>query len=290
MILSYLVSLLILVAIYYILALGLNLAIGYAGLLNLGHVALFGIGAYTAALLTIHGVPFLISFLAAGIFASLFGLLLIFATKSLKGDYYALATLGFGFVVYSLLVNLVSVTRGPMGIAGIPRPVIFGFVIGDNMAFLLLALIIVLLSTIFVYRVVRSPFGRLLEAMRDDEIGLRVLGKDTTKLKYKAAMTSGFFAGIAGSLLAHYISFIDPSSFILPEIILVLTIVIIGGIASIQGTIIASLIVVLAPELLRLLNIPSSIIGPARQIIYGLILILIIIYRPRGLCGRIDLE
>lgn len=290
MILPYLIHLLILVAIYVILSTSLNLALGYTGLLNLGHIALFGIGAYTSTLLVMNGVPFIISFLLAGLFASLFGFLLVLATRKLKGDYYALATLGFNFVIYSLLVNLVGLTRGPQGIAGIPRPNLFGLTISSNSAYFVFVAIITAVSVFIMWKIVKSPFGRLLEAMRDDELGLRVLGKNTGKLKYKALMISAFFAGIAGSLFAHYINFIDPSSFNLPEIILVLTIVIVGGIASLPGTIAATFIIILIPEVLRFLSLPSSILGPARQIIYALILIGIIMYKPRGLYGRIDLE
>ena len=132
MILPYLTHILILISIYTILIVSLNLAIGYSGLLNLGHVALFGIGAYTSTLLNIHGVPFILAFIAAGIITALFGLLLVFATKKLKGDYFALASLGFSFVVYSLLLNLTGLTRGPLGIAGIPKPNLFGLVIRNN--------------------------------------------------------------------------------------------------------------------------------------------------------------
>lgn len=287
---SYFVNILIFVGIYSILAISLNLVLGYTGLLNLGHVALFAIGAYTSVLLNINGVPFLAAFLSAGFVASFFGFLLIYSTKKINGDYYALATLGFAFVVYSLLLNLTSLTRGPLGIAGIPRPNILGFVLVDNIQYLLFVILIVLISYFVISKIVNSKFGKLLEAMRDDELGVNVLGKNTARLKYKSMAISAFFAGIAGSLFAHYISFIDPSTFYINEIILVLTIVIIGGIASLRGSIIATFLVLAIPEILRFLPLPSSVIGPARQIIYALVLLVIVMYKPRGLLGRIDLE
>ncbi len=289
MINPYIIHLLILIGIYIILAVSLNLVLGYTGLINFGHIALFGIGAYTSVLLNMKGIPFLISFLMAGLVASLFGFLLIFATKKLQGDYYALATLGFAFVVYSVLQNWNDLTRGPLGIPGIPRPNFFGFVIESNLQYLIFAAIISFISVFTISKIVNSQFGKLLQAMRDDEIGVKVLGKNTSRLKYKSMAISAFFAGIAGSLFAHYISFIDPTSFHLSELILVLTIVIVGGIASIKGSIIASFVIVLTPEALRFLYLPSSIIGPARQIIYSLIILLIVLYRPRGIFGRIDL-
>jgi len=290
MISPYVIHLLILIGIYIILSVSLNLALGYAGLLNLGHVALFGIGAYTSTLLTMNGVPFVISFLLAGLTASFFGFLLILATRKLQGDYYALATLGFAFVVYSLFLNLTDLTRGPLGIPGIPKPNLFGFVIGSNLQYLLFVAVLVLVSVYSIRTVVESPFGRLLEAMRDDELGLRVLGKNTKMLKYKSMMISAFFAGISGSLFAHYISFIDPSTFYINELILIITIVIVGGIASLKGSIVAPFVIILIPEALRFLSLPSSILGPARQIIYALVLLFILMYKPRGLYGKIDLE
>src|SRR3989338_5688379 len=270
---EYAVHLTILICIYIILVTSLNLALGFTGLLNLGHIAFFGIGAYTSALLTKAGVPFIIAFLAAGIFASIFGYLLVLVTRKLKGDYLALATLGFSFVVYSMLLNLTSLTRGPLGIPGIAKPSILSLVIKSNSAYLIFVALITLVSCIIIYRIVRSPFGRLLEATRDDELGLQVLGKNTFALKCKAMMISAFFAGIAGSVYAHYITYIDPGSFMLGEIILMLTIVIVGGIASLKGSVVATFLIVLIPELLRFFHLPSSVLGPVRQMLYALILI-----------------
>jgi len=285
----YILHLLILVGIYAILAVSLNLAIGYTGMLNLGHVAFFGIGAYASTILTMNGVPFWIAFVAAGGFAMIFGFLLVLAAGRLKGDYLALATLGFNFVIYSILLNWSSLTRGPLGIPGIAKPSFLGFSITSNTSYFFFVVLICILSIFIIHRIVTSPFGRLLEAARDDEVGLRVLGKDTFKLKAKAMMISSFFAGIAGSLFAHYISYIDPTAFSLTEIILILTIVIVGGLASIKGSIAGTFVIILVPEMLRFLPLPGTILGPARQIVYALILIGILLYRPRGIFGRIDL-
>jgi branched-chain amino acid transport system permease protein len=289
-IIPYMLHIGILILIYIILAVSLNLALGYTGLLNLGHVAFFGIGAYTSALLTLAGVPYIVALLSAGLFTSIFGYFLVTATNKLRGDYLALATLGFSFVVYSLFQNLREITRGPLGLPGIPSPSFFGYTISSNTEYFFFALIICALTIFIINRIVKSPFGRLLQATRDDDIGVRVLGKNTFKLKYSSMMISAFFAGIAGSLFAHYITFIDPGSFYLNELILILTIVIVGGIASMRGNIIATIIIVTIPELLRFLDLPSPVIGPMRQIVYALILVAILLYRPRGILGRIDLE
>lgn len=286
---EYFLHLGILICIYIILVAGLNLALGFTGLLNLGHIAFFGIGAYTSALLVNAGVPYIIAFLAAGMFAALFGYLLVVATRKLKGDYLALTTLGFSFVIYSVLLNWVSLTRGPLGIPGIPKPSFFGFVISTNLSYLMFSAIVCIIMVALLIQITKSPFGRLLQATRDDELGLRVLGKNTFMLKAKVMMISAGSAGIAGSLFAHYLSYIDPSSFLLTEIIFVVTIVIVGGIASMKGSVFATILLVLLPEALRFLSLPSHILGPARQIIYALLLIIILLIRPRGLFGRIDL-
>ncbi len=290
MITGYLVHLLILIGIYSILTISLQLALGYTGLLNLGHIAFYAIGAYTSALLALNGLPFLPSMLLGGMAAMMSGFLLALPTNKLKGDYLALATMGFSFVIYAVTLNWTSLTRGPLGLPGIPKPSLFAISFITNERFLALTLIILLISFVVIKRILSSPFGKALEAVRDDELAARVLGKNTFKLKSYALAISAFFAGIAGSLYAHYITYIDPGSFTLMQLIPVLSIVIIGGLASLKGTLIATVILILLPEPLRFIGLPSSIIGPARQIIYALLLLLILLYRPNGFYGKVNLR
>ena len=290
MISAYFIHLLILIGIYIILAISLQLAVGFTGLLNLGHIAFYCIGAYISALLSLVGWPWWLCLLLAGIGAMFFGFLLSVPTNKLKGDYLALATLGFSFVIYVVALNWTSLTRGPLGLPGIPKPSLFGFTFSSNISFLILTFFIALISYFLIKRIVASPFGRVLEAVRDDELATRVLGKNTFKMKSYALGISAFFAGIAGSLYAHYITFIDPSSFTILQLIPVLAIVIIGGLASLKGTMVASIILVLLPEPLRFIGFPSSIVGPARQIIYALLLLFILIYKPKGFSGKVELE
>lgn len=290
MIEGYIIHLLIMVGIYGILAMSLNLALGYTGLLNMGHIAFFGLGAYTSALLTFAGVPFVLSFIAGGLLAAISSILLIWATNKLRGDYLALATLGFNFVIYSILINWSGLTGGPMGMEGIPQANLFGITITSDWGYLIFVVIIVIITYIVLSKIVNSPFGRLLQATRDDETGVKVLGKNTFALKAKSMATSAFFAGIAGSLLAHYFSYIDPTGFSIVQIILIFTIVIVGGIASLKGSVAAAILIIVIPELLRFLSLPNQVVGPMRQIVYALILLLILLYRPKGLFGRIDLQ
>lgn len=290
MISAYLIHLLILIGIYLILAISLQLAVGFTGLLNLGHIAFYAIGAYVSALLALAGWPFWICLLLAGTISMLFGVLLSIPTNKLKGDYLALATLGFTFVIYAIALNWTGLTRGPLGLPGIPKPALFGFTFSSNTSFLILTFIIGLISYLIIKKIIKSPFGRVLEATRDDELATRALGKNTFKVKSYALGISAFFAGIAGSLYAYYITFIDPSSFTIMQLIPILCIIIIGGLGSLKGTLIATVILVLLPEPLRFIGFPSSIVGPARQMIYALFLLLILIKKPKGLYGRIELE
>ena len=275
---------------YLILTLSLQITLGFSGLLNLGHIAFYAIGAYTSALLLLAGWPWWLCFILSGLVAMIFGFLLSLPTNKLKGDYLALATLGFSFVIYAVLLNWTGLTRGPLGLPGIPRPEIFGITFSSNLSFLILTIIIVLISYLIIRKITTSPFGKVMQATRDNELATRVLGKNTFKIKSISMASSAFFAGLAGSLYASYITFIDPSSFTLMQLIPVLVIVIIGGLASLKGTTIATIILVLLPEPLRFIGFPSSIVGPMRQIIYALILLLILIYRPRGFYGKVELE
>jgi branched-chain amino acid transport system permease protein len=290
MVSTYFIHLLILIGIYGILAVSLQLAVGFGGFLNLGHIAYYGIGAYTFTLLSKHEINFWLCLLLAGIFSAFFGWLLAAAVRKLKGDYLALVTLGFSFVVYAVFQNWTWLTNGPLGISGITRPNFLGFSTNNNNIYFILVFFIFLISYFFIYRVVTSPFGKVVEAVRDDELSAKSLGKRTFKIKLITFSTSAFFAGVAGSLYASYITYIDPSSFTLAGIIPVILIVIIGGLGSFHGTLLATFFIILLPEPLRFMGFSSSIVGPARQIIYAIILLATLYYKPKGFYGKLDLE
>jgi branched-chain amino acid transport system permease protein len=256
----------------------------------LGQIAFYGIGAYTSSLLALAGFPFWFCILSAGIMAMIFGFLLSLPINKIKGDYLALATMGFSFVVYAVLLNWTNLTNGPLGLPGIPRPQLFGFNFSSDFSLLILTIIVAVISYIIIKLITVSPFGKVLESIRDNELAAKILGKNTFKMKMYAMGASAFFAGIAGSLYAHYITYIDPSSFDIMALIPVLSIVIIGGLGSLEGTVIAAIVLTLLPEPLRFVGFPSSIIGPARQIIFALFLLLILIFKPKGFYGKVKLE
>lgn len=291
MISNYFMHIGIIICIYVILVTSLNIAFGYAGLLSLANIAFYGIGAYVSALFVMQlGVPYLFALIMAGVIAGLFAALLAIPTSRLRGDYLALATLGFAFLVDAVLKNWTSLTRGPLGIPGIPKPVIFGFTISSQWAYLVFAFVVMVICLLLIVKLMKSPFGRLLGGIRDDERGARSLGKNLLKNKALALGLSGFFAGIAGSVYAHYITFIDPTTFSIMEMILIVSMLVMGGLASTRGAMIGAVILVVLPEPLRFLGFPSSFVGPARQMIYALVLIVIMIYWPKGLFGKIKIE
>lgn len=283
---EYLLHILVIAGIYIILSLSLNLIVGYTGLPALGHAAFSCIGAYTSSLLALNMVlsPW-IGLLIGACVAALSGVVIGYPAVRLKGDYLALATFGLGVIVYSIAKNWVSLTRGPMGLPGIPGFSIAGFQLSEIWSYLLLVLVFVVITIFVINRIVNYPFGRILRSIREDEIASQALGKNTIKYKLLVFIIGAFFAGIAGSLYAHYITFIDPSSFTVMESITILLMVIFGGMGSISGSIVGAIILVVFPELLRFLGMPSSIAAPMRQMIYGLLLVVLMLRRPQGIMG-----
>ncbi|MDP2930106.1 MAG: branched-chain amino acid ABC transporter permease [bacterium] len=290
---EYLIHILIIAGIYSILSLGLNLIVGYTGLTALGHIAFAAVGAYTSSLLALHiGISPWIGLLIGAVFAAILGAIVSYPSLRLKGDYLALATFGLGVIIYSLAKNWVSLTRGPMGLPGIPSFSLFGLELKLNniWIYLILVLIFVGITYFAIRNITKSPFGRILTGIREDEIATEAMGKNIIKHKVIIFMVGAFLAGIAGSLYAHYITFIDPSSFTAMESITVLLMVVFGGMASLPGSIVGAMVLVIFPELLRFLGLPSSIAAPLRQMIYGLLLVALMIFRPKGLIGKYKLK
>lgn len=284
---EYLLHILVITGIYIILTLSLNLIVGFTGLAALGHIAFACIGAYTSSLLALNfGISPWLGLLIGAILAGIFGIIIGYPSLRLKGDYLALATFGLGIIVYSVAKNWVSLTRGPMGLPGIPQFSLFGYEISNVFSYLILVLIFVGLAFIAIRNITNSPFGRILKGIREDEIGTLAMGKNVNRYKLIVFVVGAFFAGIAGSLYAHYITFIDPSSFTVMESIAILLMVVFGGMGSLGGSFIGASVLVIFPELLRFLGMPSSVAAPLRQMIYGLLLIILMILRPQGLLGK----
>lgn len=296
------------ILIYMMLGWGLNIVVGLAGLLDLGYVAFYAVGAYSYALLAkTFGFSFWILLPLAGMLASFWGILLGFPVLRLRGDYLAIVTLAFGEIIRLVIINWVALTNGYAGIGGIPRPSFFGhpFNADDNGFAAVFGLPYTpLYRTIFLYylilglglltcyvtvRLRRLPVGRAWEALREDEIACRSLGINTTNTKLTAFATGAMFAGFAGSFFAARQGFISPESFTFLESATVLAIVVLGGMGSQIGVAIAAIVMIGGTEIMRELDFLKEIFGPTfdptqyRMLIFGLGMVLIMIWRPRGL-------
>ncbi|MEJ8574590.1 high-affinity branched-chain amino acid ABC transporter permease LivM [Microbaculum marinum] len=291
----YVMDLSILVLTYVMLGWGLNIVVGLAGLLDLGYVAFYAVGAYSYALLAQYfDLGFWICLPLAGILAAFWGILLGFPVLRLRGDYLAIVTLAFGEIIRVVLLNWYTFTNGPDGISGIPRPSFFGleFERGDDgfaaffgleyspmhrIIFLYYLILILALITNFVtIRLRRLPVGRAWEALREDEIACRSLGINTTSTKLTAFATGAMFAGFAGSFFATRQGFISPESFTFIESALILAIVVLGGLGSQIGVVIAAVVMIGGFEYFREFE-------QYRMLIFGLAMVVIMVWRPRGL-------
>jgi len=286
---EYIFHIFILVCIFSILTFSLDLLMGHAGILSITQAAFYGLGAYASALLVVClKFPFLAGVLVGMVAAALMSLVVSLPSLRLHDDYFVIATFGFQMILFSVFNNWMAVTRGPLGIPGIPPPSIFGWAITSKIAYLILTACFAALAYAVVWRLTSSPFGRVLHAIREDEVFARSLGKNVLRFKVVAFAVSAALAAAAGSLYAHYVTFIDPTSFTVMESILIISMVIIGGAGSRWGPLVGALVVVTLPELLRFVGLPSAVAANLRQIIYGLLLVLMMLLRPRGLVGKYD--
>lgn len=272
--------------IYIIFALSLNLEVGYTGLFNFGHVAFFGIGAYTSALLTLHHFPFEVSLLMALTFSGISGLLLSLPSLRLRGDFFGIATLGFGEMIRMVFQNEVWLTKGPMGLPGIPKPTLFSLRFATLPQYFLLCLGFAAMTFLILRVIIKSPFGRVLKAIREDEVAVEALGKNAYRFKIKSFVVGSIFAGLAGTLWGHYTTFISPNDFTILETILVLLIVVLGGKGTEWGPILGAILLIFFQETLRFLRLPPEYgryLAPLQQMIFGVLLILMMLFRPEGL-------
>lgn len=300
------------ILIYVMLAWGLNIVVGLAGLLDLGYVAFYAVGAYSYALLSQHfGFSFWVLLPLAGILAAFWGMILGFPVLRLKGDYLAIVTLAFGEIIRLVLINWTEVTKGTFGISGIPKASVFGIWSFDVSAannfaksfglpmssayykiFLFYVILALALLTAYVtIRLRRMPIGRAWEAMREDEIACRSLGINTVTTKLTAFATGAMFGGIAGSFFAVRQGFVSPESFVFLESAIILAIVVLGGMGSLVGIAVAATVMVGGTELLREMTFLKAIFGPDftpelyRMLIFGLAMVVVMVWKPRGFVG-----
>jgi len=297
------------VLIYVMLGWGLNIVVGLAGLLDLGYVAFYAVGAYSFALLAkYYDLSFWVCLPLAGLFAATFGVLLGFPVLRLRGDYLAIVTLGFGEIVRVVLINWYDFTNGPDGLSGVPRPSFFSLPFARNpgdgdtafheffgvpysgvhrvMFLYYLILLLALLTNWFVLRIRNLPIGRAWEALREDEIACRSLGINPTNTKLSAFALGAMFAGFAGSFFATRQGFISPESFTFIESAIILAIVVLGGMGSQIGVVIAAVILIGLPELARHLSSFGEGLTQMRMLLFGAAMVAIMVWRPRGLLTK----
>ena len=283
---DYLLHIFIVFLIYAIFAISLNLELGFTGLYNFGHVAFFGIGAYTSALVSLAGYPVACGMAGGMLLAGLLGGLLAIPALRLSGDYFGIATLSFGEMIRLFFLNERWLTKGPMGLPGIPRPGWIGEGVAGLPRFLALCLLLTVLVLAITRRVARSPFGRALKVVREDEYVAQALGKNTFSFKIRAVAMGSMLAGLAGSLWAHYISYISPADFTLTETILVLLCVVLGGRGTTMGPVLGTFAIIFFQEAIRFLPIPPDFdrfVAPLQGMVYGAALVVLMLKRPEGL-------
>jgi branched-chain amino acid transport system permease protein len=276
---EYVLNTAVLAGIYVILAASLNITNGYTGLFSFGHAAFYGIGAYTAAILATRlGWGFALTLPAAGVVAALFGAALALITLRLSGIFLALVTIGFQEITFLVTLNWIALTRGPMGIPGVPPPALGGYELRGNTGYYYLILALDVLTLFVVARVVTSRVGRAFVAIREDELAAQASGLPTFRLKVLAFVIATFFAGLAGAFFAHHARFVSADSFRLDETFIILTMLIVGGLGSFLGPIVGAVALVILPEV-------SRVLAEYRGVIYGLVLIAVILFRPEGVAG-----
>lgn len=288
---NYLIHILIMICIYLILALSLNLIVGYSGLISLAHAAFYGIGGYATTLLMVNlKINFFLAFFIGVILTFVIAYFIGKISLVFKDDFFVLVTLGFQIIVFSILYNWVELTKGPYGIPGIPKPYLFGFKLDQPWSFLVLSSIIAVIVFLYFRILHHSSFSLYLKGIRDNELAFISSGKKPSRYKIFCFVIAGGTAAISGALYVSYITYIDPTSFTLDESIFILSLIMIGGTGNLKGPIIGTIFMVALPEALRFLGLPDTIAPNVRQIIYGLVLIFLMRFRPQGLLGEYKFE
>ena len=283
---DYIFQILILVSIYGILSLAQNLVMGNTGLLTIAGAAFYGIGAYAAAILAtkLDLNIFVILFIAPMI-AGLIALIVGTSFSRFRDDYFMLATLGFLMIFNTVVKNWESLTGGPFGIAGIPKPHFMNFVFRTPFSFMWIALALLLIVIAITYFISHSSFGRVLNAIREDEDALKIFGYKTSTYKLIVFALGAALSSLGGVLFASYLTFIDANLFTVNESIFLWAMIILGGIARNRGALLGALLLILIPEGLRFIGFPDEMAGLLRQCIYGLLLVVLVLYRPKGIWG-----
>jgi branched-chain amino acid transport system permease protein len=281
---DYIYSIVIFILIYAVAVQSLNLIMGYVGIVSMCHAIFMAIGAYTAALISIHlGYNFTVGLAAGLVLAGISGALLAAPSLRVKDEYLIVFTVGFQMVAYEFMLTARGITQGQGGITGIPAPSLFGMEIQSSFAYLLLVLVITIVCYAVAWRVTHSPFARILKAIREDEGACRALGKNTLQFKILVVALGGGIGAISGSTLAYYVTFISPFTFTVDNSIALIVMVVLGGLANFWGPLVGAAILVGLPEALRFVPGTAGVIDAIREILYGGILTVLMLFRSQGI-------
>lgn len=283
---TYFCSLLALIGIYSILTLSTNLLIGYGGIVSMAQAGVFGIGAYCVALLTLHGVNFWLAILPAIVLCILANILMTLPSVRAGGLYFMVVSFGFCKLMSAVFNNWTSVTGGSYGLSGIPKATLFGHSISGGVQQMLLVWAVLAVCFYVTSRLMRSPYGQLVEAMRQDPTALESLGKSPFRIKVINAAISSVFCAIAAALYIQYIGYADPVNFDQDASFTLTIYVFLGGAATMLGSIAGPVFMLLIPRLIALLPIPATMTGAVEQLIYGLLLVIFMMFRPEGLVRK----
>lgn len=280
-------SYLTLAAIYVVLGLSTNLLVGIAGIFSVSQAAIFGVGAYIVSYMLMHEVMgFVPALVIAAGFCVALNILVTLPALRVSGDYFVVTSFGIQLLATAVFVNWTEGTGGANGLPGIPPPDLFGFPLETNPQLTALCVTAMLLGGLAFWLLMRAPFGRLLRAIREDELAVAAAGKNVLQAKVSAAAMAGAFAGVSGGLYATFLSFVDPSSFDLDASIFLLTMVVVGGARTLAGSVLGPFLLLAMPQMLAMIDIPTTIAAAARQLIYGVLLIAFMLFRPQGLVGE----
>lgn len=282
---SFLLAISVFLSIAIILAVSLNLIMGYGGMVSIAHGAMMGVGGYTAAVISIRtGINILWAYPIGALAAALIGGLFMLATARLGMDEFILASFAFQMVLIEAISRWTAVTNGTRGLSGVPRPAVLGTPLVALPHYATFASLIALIAVVLFVVVGRSPFGLALRAMRESEAGVKSVGKNPVRLKVTAFALGSAFAGIAGGLMASMITFIHPDNFSVFLSIVAIAYLLIGGLGNMYGAIVGALFLISLPEIIKSFEfVPSNLMGPVQQITYGLVLMLFVWFRPEGI-------
>ncbi len=284
---DFLFSYIVLAEIYVAVSLSTNLLVGIVGIFSVSQAAVFGVGAYIVAACTMNDtLGFLPALIVAAACCVALNILVTLPALRVAGDYFVVTSFGIQLLATAVFTNWTAGTGGANGLPGIPPPAFLGISVEETWQFLLLTSALLFLLCLCFWLINRAPFGRLLRAIREDELAVAAAGKSVLRAKVAAAAVAGAFAGSAGGLYGTFISFIDPSPFDLDASVLMLTMVVLGGARTLAGSIVGPFVLLALPQILDLIDIPTTVAAAMRQLIYGLLLLAFMLFRPQGLAGE----